>query len=164
MFSPEDESRDSTVDANRPLVLARGSAGTSRAPHGEELPAKETMTQEPFMIGVDLKSKSAVADLLDCISGFPLFVDEIRANGAGDACTTALIADLVNLFRDADERCEDLRLLGALAPDLLYIRTSELPNFDRWTRVYAAMVPIAPTGPQVCRIADHVSRAATVEG
>jgi hypothetical protein len=99
------------------------------------------MNQEPFLVGVDLKSKSTAADLLDCIAGFPLFVDGLRANGAGDECTTALIADLINLFRNADERNEDIRLVGALAPDLLYIRTSELQIFDRWTRVYAAMVP-----------------------
>jgi hypothetical protein len=55
--------------------------------------------------------------------------------------TVPAIADLINLFRNADEHGEDLRLLGALAPDLLYIRTSELQIFDRWTRVYAAMVP-----------------------
>ncbi len=99
------------------------------------------MNQEPFLVGVDLKSKSTAADLLDCIAGFPLFVEGLRANGAGDECTTALIADLINLFRNADERHEDLRLLGGLAPDLLYIRTSELQIFDRWARVYAAMVP-----------------------
>lgn len=32
-------------------------------------------------------------------------------------------------------------MLGAFAPDLLYIRTSELRDFDRWTRVYAGMGP-----------------------
>lgn len=68
-------------------------------------------------------------------------MDGLRANGAGDRCTTALIADLINLFRNADEHGEDLRVLGALVPDLLYIRTSELQIFDRWTRVYTAMVP-----------------------
>jgi hypothetical protein len=69
------------------------------------------MNQEPFLVGVDLKSKSTAADLLDCIAGFPLFVDGLRANGAGDECTTALVADL-----NANERDEDLRLLGGLAP------------------------------------------------
>jgi hypothetical protein len=99
------------------------------------------MDKQPLLVGVDLKSKSIAADLLDCIAGFPLFVEGLRKNGNGDQRTAAVISDLVNLFRKADERGEDLNLLGALAPDLLYIRTSELLDFDRWTRVYAAMAP-----------------------
>jgi hypothetical protein len=33
------------------------------------------MNQEPFLVSVVLKIKSTAADLLDCIAGFPLFVD-----------------------------------------------------------------------------------------
>lgn len=96
---------------------------------------------EPLLVSVDLKSKSTVAGLLDCIAGFPLFVDGLRKNGASDEATTAAISDLIMLFQRADEQVEDLTLLGALAPDLLYIRISELLNLDRWTLVYRAMVP-----------------------
>jgi hypothetical protein len=85
--------------------------------------------------------RSTDANFLDCIAGFPLFVDDLRRNGASDPATTAAIANLIDLFRAADEHGEDLRLLGALAPDLLYIRISELRDFDRWTLVYAAMAP-----------------------
>jgi len=99
------------------------------------------MNQEPVLVGVDLKSKSTAADLLDCIAGFPLLIDGIRKNEAIDEATRLAITDLINLFRTVDEQGEDVRLLGALAADLLYIRISELRDFDRWTRVYAAMAP-----------------------
>jgi len=99
------------------------------------------MGKEPFLIGVDLRDQSTAACLLDCIAGFPVFVDGLRKNGVDDESTMAAIGDLINLFRKADEAGEDLSLLGALAPDLLYIRTSELHDFDRWTRAYAGMAP-----------------------
>jgi len=99
------------------------------------------MNQEPVLVGVDLKTKSTTADLLDCVAGFPLFIDGIRKNEATDEATRLAITDLINLFRTVDEQGEDVRLLGALAPDLLYIRISELRDFDRWARVYAAMAP-----------------------
>ncbi len=57
------------------------------------------MKQEPVVIGVDIKSKSLSADLLDCISGFPRFADEFRKNGANEEFTTMLINDLIHLFR-----------------------------------------------------------------
>ena len=103
------------------------------------------MNQEPFTVGVDLESKSTANDLLDCIGAFVLFVDRLRvdglkANGENDQCTT-LIANLVDLFRDADEHGEELSLLGAFAPDILYKRICELQSFDGWTRAYAAKVP-----------------------
>jgi hypothetical protein len=97
--------------------------------------------QEPLLIGLDLRDQSTVARLLDCITGFPLFVNGLREKGADDESTTAAIEDLIDLFQKSDEAGEDLRVLGALAPDLLYIRTSELRDFDRWTCVYARMAP-----------------------
>jgi hypothetical protein len=99
------------------------------------------VSQEPFLVNVDLTNESTEANLLDCIAGFPLFVDGVRKNGADAESTAAAINDLINLFQKADEGGEDLSLLGAFAPDLLYIRTSELRDFDRWTRVYAGMAP-----------------------
>lgn len=99
------------------------------------------MSKEPFPIGVDLRDKSTAANLLDCIVGFPVFVEELRKKGAADESTTWVIDDLMRLFQKADADGEDLSTLGALAPDLLYIRTSELLDFDRWTRVYAGMGP-----------------------
>lgn len=39
------------------------------------------MSKEPFLVGVDLRDKSTAANLLDCIAGFPIFVDEIRKKG-----------------------------------------------------------------------------------
>jgi hypothetical protein len=99
------------------------------------------MKQEPLRLDVNLKSGSLTADLLDCISAFSLFVDELRADGGTDKCTPDLIADLATLFGKADECHEDLSLLGAFLPDLLYTRVSELRMFDRWTRLYAEIVP-----------------------
>ncbi|MCZ2150021.1 MAG: hypothetical protein LC126_19860 [Bryobacterales bacterium] len=99
------------------------------------------MSREPYFVGVDLRDESTVTNLLDCIAGFPVFVDGLRENGADDHGVTAAIGDLMNLVQQADQHGEDLRLLGALAPDLLYIRVSELLDFDRWTRVYAGMAP-----------------------
>jgi len=99
------------------------------------------MSREPYFVGVDLRDESTVTSLLDCIAGFPVFVDGLRKNGADDYGVTAAIGDLINLVQQADKGGEDLSLLGALAPDLLYIRVSELLDFDRWTRVYAGMAP-----------------------
>jgi len=99
------------------------------------------MPKESTVVGVDLKSRSLEADLLDCISGFSLFVDELRADGTHKNATTPLVDDLVRLFRKADEGKEDLRLLGAFVPDLLYIRISELQMMDQWAQVYTRMLP-----------------------
>ncbi|HWB85249.1 MAG TPA: hypothetical protein VG675_13980 [Bryobacteraceae bacterium] len=99
------------------------------------------MSREPYFVGFDLRDESTVTNLLDCIAGFPVFVDGLRKNGSDDHGVTAAIGDLMNLVQQADKDGEDLRLLGALAPDLLYIRVSELLDFDRWTRVYAGMAP-----------------------
>jgi hypothetical protein len=99
------------------------------------------MRTEPVQIGVDLGSRSLAADLLDSIAGFPLFVEELRANGEQEKVTSAMIDDLIRLFRQADDSGEDLSVLGAFVPDLLYIRISELEMMDQWTRVYTRVVP-----------------------
>lgn len=99
------------------------------------------MSKDSVLVGVDLRDKSTASNLLDCIAGFPVFVEELRKKGAADESTTWVIGDIISLFQKADADGEDLSVLGALAPDLLYIRTSELVDFDRWTRVYAGMGP-----------------------
>ncbi len=99
------------------------------------------MSDHAERIGIDLTTRSLEVDLLDCIAGFPLFVDELRSKAKGETCTAALIEGLTELFQKADDCGEDLRLLGAFAPDLLYIRISALEVFDEWTRVYTRMVP-----------------------
>jgi hypothetical protein len=92
------------------------------------------------VIPVDLKSKSLAADLLDCISGFPLFVDAIREEGGDEDMPVRLVEGLVQTFQRADQSHEDLRLLGSAAPDLLYVRIIALKTLDDSTLRYTRLV------------------------
>jgi hypothetical protein len=93
------------------------------------------------VIPVDLKSKSLAADLLDCISGFPLFAGVISTQGGDEDISVRLVENLIQMFREADQTDEDLRLLGSAAPDLLYVRIMDLKVLDDLTLRYTRLVP-----------------------
>jgi hypothetical protein len=94
-----------------------------------------------LVIPVDLKSNSLAADLLDCIAGLPLFVDAMRKEAEREDVSRRVVDGLVQMFRQADETDENLSLLGAAAPDLLYIQAMELKSFDDWTLRYTRLGP-----------------------
>ena len=93
------------------------------------------------MIPVDLESDSLTADLLDCIAGFPLFVDAMRNAEDGAEISMRLVDELLRRFSEADETRLDLSLVGSAAPDLLYIQIMGLICFDDWTLRYTRFAP-----------------------
>jgi hypothetical protein len=95
-------------------------------------------SDERELIPVDLREESLGANLLDAIAGLPLFAQKMREGDQGIG--PMLFGDLIGLFQRADREQADLRLLGALAPDMFYKRVVELELMDGHTRDFCKVI------------------------
>jgi hypothetical protein len=88
--------------------------------------------QDNVVVRTDLKEDSLEADLLDCIAGFPLFIQRMREGD--NSIGPKLLENLLQLLRRAHSERADLRLLGAVAADMFYKQFSALEVMDGYTR------------------------------